>query len=620
MRASRALLPFALLIPLLILTGCGGDDNPGTPPDPGQMPAAISNLRVIAGADGSVTLAWNSPPLEEKAVYDLTYALRSVSYGNENLPWEDWSPRAAPSGDTEPWTPREHVVTGLTAGDVYVFQMRAKNEGTDYSASSNMSVGTASPEFDTTAPAPITDLAQTGGSTTSLTVRWSTVGGDGEFGHAPHYQVRYSTAPITEENWEQATFSADISVTGVNWLSHTITELASETGYWVAVKAADEAGNVSPLSNVPPLTTVDLNVIEVFVDGSGDAPTIEGALIAARAGDLILVGPGRYTWTNQGTGNAQTGLINVPAYKDSVELRGTHGAAQTIIDGEEMGTIMHVNGGAVDPPGGERYWTGITIDGFTFTGGVAESGNTGLTSSGGALSLHLTDTVVRNCVFTGNRAIEGGAVWVGGQGAAVLEDCVITENDAEAGGGLVLVNSEPMITVRRCEITNNNATSNGGGIALANCNFLFEDCVIAGNDTRRKGGGIYILSMIRDNELHIEYTGNIDRCTIADNDGQTGSGIHMETIPDLTVTNTIVAYNTGGAAIKNVRVTGLAVGCTDLFGNPRGAAWAGGFTDLGGNIELDPLFCDRVDYELWSDSPCLADCGQIGAHGAGCSP
>ncbi len=49
-------------------------------------------------------------------------------------------------------------------------------------------------------------------------------------------------------------------------------------------------------------------------------------------------------------------------------------------------------------------------------------------------------------------------------------------------------------------------------------------------------------------------------------------------------------------------------------------------TDLGGNFEADPLFCDQVDYLLREDSPCLPgnhpegmDCGTIGARGAGCS-
>lgn len=616
----RRSLP-ALLLSILIVAGCGGDgDDPVTPPPPPRTSGAIDDMRVTSGADGAVTLAWTSPQLLDKAGYDLTYALRTTDYGTEGLPWEDWTRRAAPMGDTEAGVLRTHEVTGLTAGRVYVFQLRAMNAGTDWSGGSNLVVATASPSFDTTPPEPVTDLAQIDGSTSSLTVAWSVSGGDGPYGHAPHYQVRYAQAPITEENWAEATYHADLSVTGADRLTAVITGLAAETGYYVAVRASDDAGNQSALSNVPRLMTVDLRVIEVFVDGSGDQPTIEAALVAAQPGDLILVGPGRYTWTNQGTGDAQTGLIWVPALKDSVELRSTHGPEQTIIDGEGIGPIMHINGGTVDPPGGERYWTGITIDGFTFTGGKAVTGTSGLTYGGGALSVHLSDSVIRNCVFTGNRAIQGGAVWIGGQGAAVLEDCLITGNSADYGGGVALVNSEPMISVRNCEIVDNNATFTGGGIWLANCNLLIEDCLVAGNDANTRGGGIAIISMVRDDNLYIEYTGLITGCTVADNDAPVGAGITLQDIPDLTVSNTIVAFNTGGRAIQNVKVNGLHVGCTDLFGNVEGSAWVSTYDDLGGNIEADPKFCDRVDYRLRSDSPCLDECGRMGARGVGCAP
>jgi chitodextrinase len=621
---ARRLLAFqcCVLFSALLLTACGGDDGGGpvTPPPPPKTPLAVDDLRVTAGAAGEVTLAWTSPALADKAGYAVTYDLRHVAYGNEALDWTLWTPLAAPAGDAEPGTARTHTVTGLTPDAVYAFGLVAGNGEDNASDRSNVAVGTAAPGHDTTPPEAVTDLAQVGGTRTSLTVRWSTVGGDGAHGHAPHYQVRYSTSPITEENWDQATFEGDLSITPATSLSHTITGLAAETEYWVAVKASDDAGNTSAVSNVPQLTTVDLRVIEVFVDGSGDYRTIEEALVGAKAGDLILVGPGRYTWTNQGTGDAETGLIWVPARKDSVEMRSTHGAELTIIDGEEIGPILHINGGTVDPPGGERYWTGITVDGFTFTGGVADYGETGLTAGGGAISAHLSDSVIRNCIFTGNRANEGGAVWVGGQGAAVLENCLFYGNDANSGGGVFLINSEPTITVRNCEIRDNHATFYGGGLVAAHCSFVLEDCLITGNDSNAGGGGLYVVE-ITDDDPDVYLRGRMTGVTVADNDSPLGSGLYLENMPDFKIERMIVAYNTGSAGIKSVKMGGgLRVGCTLLYGHLAGARWPQGFTDLGGNIEAKPEFCDRTDYWLRSDSPALAACGQIGARAVGCTP
>ena len=66
--------------------------------------------------------------------------------------------------------------------------------------------------------------------------------------------------------------------------------------------------------------------------------------------------------------------------------------------------------------------------------------------------------------------------------------------------------------------------------------------------------------------------------------------------------------------------------CCDVYGN-AGGDWVGCIASqsgIGGNISLDPLFCDAAngDYGLEGDSPCAPDynpnCGLIGAWPTGC--
>ena len=157
---------------LLITTiGCSsGDDGPTTPPAPPKTPMAVSDLRVTAGDDGKVTLAWTSPQIEAKADYSVRYDLRHMPYGSEGAAWDQWVALDPPMNDTVPGISHAFVVDGLTPGSVSVFMMTASSDGTEWSGGSNMAVGTASPGFDTTAPDPVLDLTQIGGSSSTLKV------------------------------------------------------------------------------------------------------------------------------------------------------------------------------------------------------------------------------------------------------------------------------------------------------------------------------------------------------------------------------------------------------------------------------------------------------------------
>ena len=86
----------------------------------------------------------------------------------------------------------------------------------------------------------------------SVTLRWTAPGDDGMVGRAKAYVLRYSTAPITDANFANATPVAAVPapMPAGSLEAFQVTGLVLSTGYYFALKAVDAAGNWSGLSNV----------------------------------------------------------------------------------------------------------------------------------------------------------------------------------------------------------------------------------------------------------------------------------------------------------------------------------------------------------------------------------
>lgn len=612
---------------LLAIAGCGGGGDP-TGPGAG-VPARVTDLEAVAGSGTSVTLAWTVPAAAAKAGGSLAYDLRYTTLGNEGLDRAAWTAAPAPVALAGAGQRQQHLVTGLAAGTTYVFSLAARfSDGSVWSRPSLPAVGTAAVQPDQTPPARPVDLVQHAGGAASVTVAWSLAGDDTIYGSAASYDVRYHTEPLTPANWAAAVPVSGPAGTHPNPAKRTleISGLAAGVAVHVGVKAIDDAGNTSALSNVITVQPGAMRTLYVRADGLGDYAKLNDAIHAAVAGDVVLVAPGRYTWSNQGDGDPTQGLFLVLRDQTDFTIRGEGGAAATILDGEAQGRVMYVQGGTFGS-GEERTWAGVTIEGFTFTNGRAlgVSGELGTPWAGAGLALHLTDTLVRDCVFTGNQSTEGGAVWLGGQGGSRLENCLIEGNSAEMGGGAFLVNSEPVMSLSNCTIRNNTATLVGGGVYAGNVGLEMDGTLIHGNAAYDRGGGLYI-AQLHDGSW-------FEGCSILDNTAPIASGIRLAYPMTVTMRRTLVAFNGGGAGIQSV-VSGtgsgavLEAGCSLVFGNGGGNALPPGTIDLGGNLvgdlAVDPLLC-ADDLHPSAASPCLPDnraggdaCGIIGALGAGC--
>lgn len=287
-------------------------------------------------------------------------------------------------------------------------------------------------------------------------------------------------------------------------------------------------------------TLASLSAARIFVAPSGDAAqdgnswatatSLEHALSQANRNDEIWVKTGTYTLAVDaprtasfvlkpgvrlygGFAGTESDLDQREAANVSV-LSGERGNTETLADNLHTVVIMQSNG--VDAS---------ILNGFTITGGSGRNFKDGLTygSAGGGLYImagdEAVDHMVANCVFTNNKAHNGGAVLIdtgrpffsnctfrankadfnGGavynKGTAsvsnpIFKDCVFEENSSNSGAGITNngTNGTANTLLIGCEFTDNTSLMNGAAIYnITNDNgetdVVIENCVFEGNDS-----------------------------------------------------------------------------------------------------------------------------------------
>jgi hypothetical protein len=116
---------------------------------------------------------------------------------------------------------------------------------------------------DQTAPSAVTNLGTVQIADRSVILGWTAPGDDGSVGTASSYDLRYSVAPITSGNFASAipVPVQPLPAPGGTGQTYVMLGLSPGTSYYFALKASDENGNVSALSNVLQVQTTATDLV-----------------------------------------------------------------------------------------------------------------------------------------------------------------------------------------------------------------------------------------------------------------------------------------------------------------------------------------------------------------------
>ena len=234
----------------------------------------------------------------------------------------------------------------------------------------------------------------------------------------------------------------------------------------------------------------------------------------------------------------------------------------------------------------------VTLSGLLLTGGSSPNnggairnaenlsvldsrliGNFSTNGSGGAV-LNLGTLEIANSTLSGNSAESGGAVF-NASGTATFVNSTISGNTANSGGGIFNESDVAggMLTIANSTLSDNSAFDYGGGVTNSNGDLTVANSTLSGNSAVAGGAGI----------ANTSGSLAVANSTLTGNYSFFGfGGIYSN--GTLTLTNSIVAGNDGGASVSyDLSGQGTVSGSFNLIGDGQSL---GGLTNT---IVGDPL-------------------------------
>ncbi|MFQ5936823.1 MAG: CFI-box-CTERM domain-containing protein [Acidiferrobacterales bacterium] len=295
----------------------------------------------------------------------------------------------------------------------------------------------------------------------------------------------------------------------------------------------------------------------ICADASGLC-TLRAAIQEANAlagSDSVVLGTNTHTLTGAaGDDLALSGDLDIT---EDVTITGT-GTANTFIDGGGVDRVLDVDPSAAGVT--------VTISALTIRDGNVPG------ESGGGIRNRGTLDLQNTTLSTNISGIDGGALL--NLGTLTLTNVTVSGNDATGNGGGVFNGSGSSLTMTASTVSSNDVTaigSDGGGIYNANGGSLIvTNSTITDNTANDSGGGIF-----NDSSATITLTNG----TISNNAAAISSGGGISNAGTATLTNTIVADNTGDNCAGTITSSGNNLDS----GNTCGFAAAG---DISGQSPL----------------------------------
>ncbi len=219
---------------------------------------------------------------------------------------------------------------------------------------------------------------------------------------------------------------------------------------------------------------------------------LQAALSAANASDEIWVAEGTYKPTPDSNRAISFNL------KDNLSLYG--GFAGTETDRSQRNWLTHVTtlSGDIGTPGDTNdnsyhvlYAPNIgsaVLDGFTVTGGRA-NGQESWQYVGGGLFNYQSSPTLRNVVFYGNSAQDGGGMYSYLPSSPSLANAIFINNSATRyGGGMANDYASPVLTN---VVFRANSASHGGGMSNYRNSPTLTNVTFSGNSGSQHGGAMH---------------------------------------------------------------------------------------------------------------------------------